>query len=138
MADTISPDRRSENMRRIRSKDMKPELRVRRLLHRMGYRFRLHRRSLPGHPDIIFPRLKKVIFIHGCFWHQHDDPACRITRVPKSRLDYWTPKLDRNRQRDAASIALLTEMGWTALVVWECQVSKEVELHTKLTTFLST
>jgi DNA mismatch endonuclease (patch repair protein) len=136
VVDTISPDRRSENMRRIRSKGMKPELQVRRLLHRLGYRYRLHRRDLPGHPDIIFPRLRKAIFVHGCFWHQHEEPACRITRVPKSRLEYWAPKLNRNKARDAANMKLLTGMGWTVLVVWECEVLKEQELPQKLVAFL--
>ena len=138
MADTISPQRRSENMRRIRSKDMKPELQVRRLLHRMGYRYRLHRRNLPGHPDIIFPKIKKAVFVHGCFWHQHEDPACRITRVPKSRLDYWAPKLKQNKERDAASASALADMGWKVFVVWECHVSEEKELRRKLVSFLRT
>jgi DNA mismatch endonuclease (patch repair protein) len=137
VADTSSPERRSENMRRIRSKDMKPELQVRRLLHRLGYRYRLHRRDLPGHPDIIFPRLKKSIFVHGCFWHQHGDPECRITRVPKSRLEYWTLKLNRNKERDEESVTSLTSMGWTVLVVWECQVPEERKLQRKLASFLS-
>jgi DNA mismatch endonuclease (patch repair protein) len=136
VTDSISPERRSENMRRIRSKGMKPELQVRRLLHGMGYRYRLHRRNLPGHPDIIFPRRKKAIFVHGCFWHQHGDPACRITRIPKSRLDYWAPKLNRNKERDAANIKLLRNMGWRVFVVWECQTSEERKLRTKLTAFL--
>jgi DNA mismatch endonuclease (patch repair protein) len=124
-------------MRRIRSKDMSPELRVRRLLHRMGFRYRLHRKSLPGHPDIIFPRLKKVVFVHGCFWHQHGDPACKITRIPKSRLEYWGPKLARNSQRDAICVGQLLEMGWKVLVVWECQVHDEPALIRILTLFMA-
>src|ERR1700704_5968880 len=115
-------------MRRIRSKDMAPELHVRRLLFRLGYRYRLHRKNLPGHPDIIFPTLKKAIFVHGCFWHQHSDPACRITRLPKSRLEYWLPKLERNQQRDKESLALLSQLAWKALVVWECQLKNESRL----------
>lgn len=138
MVDTISPDRRSQNMRRIRSKDMAPELQVRRLLFRLGYRYRLHRKSLPGHPDIIFPSQKKVIFVHGCFWHQHLDPGCKITRVPKSRLEYWIPKFERNRLRDKESLALLSEIGWRALVVWECQVTNEARLASLLIQFLNT
>lgn len=137
MTDTISPERRSENMRRIRSKDMKPEMQVRRLLHRMGYRYRLHRRTLPGHPDIIFPARKKVIFVHGCFWHQHPDPNCPITRVPKSRVEYWGPKLKRNRERDAINSALLVRMGWKTLMVWECEVGNEHTLQRKLIRFLN-
>ena len=137
MADVISPERRSENMRRIRSKDMNPELQVRRFLHRMGYRYRLHRKTLPGHPDIVFPKLEKAIFVHGCFWHQHSNPACKITRLPKSRLEYWIPKLDRNKQRDAESLALLQQLGWTVLTVWECQVTDQARLKSELITFLN-
>lgn len=137
MVDTISPERRSENMRRIRSKDMSPELLVRRLLHRMGYRYRLHRKSLPGHPDIVFPRLQKAIFVHGCFWHQHADPKCKITRVPRSRVEYWGPKLERNKARDAESTALLLQMNWKVLTVWECQAVRESELERTLIRFLN-
>src|SRR5882724_656783 len=124
-------------MRRIRSKDMSPEIQVRRLLHRLGYRYRLHRKNLPGHPDVIFPRLKKAIFVHGCFWHQHSDPACKITRLPKSRLEYWVPKLARNKQRDAESISRLVKIGWQALVVWECQVELMSNLKSRLLLFLN-
>ena len=136
MVDTISPDRRSENMRRIRSKGMSPELEVRRLLHAMGYRYRLHRKNLPGHPDIVFPKLKKAIFVHGCFWHQHADRGCKITRLPKSRMEYWGPKLARNKQRDSESLALLLESGWKVLTVWECEVANPVQLKSQLLTFL--
>lgn len=121
MPDKISKERRSKNMRRIRSKDMKPEMVVRRLVHGMGYRYRLHRKDLPGKPDLVFPGRKKVIFVHGCFWHQHGDPDCKIARRPKSNLDYWNPKLDRNVERDARNQAKLREMGWDPLIVWECQ-----------------
>ena len=137
MVDTISSDRRSENMRRIRSKGTTPELLVRRLLYRLGYRYRLHRRSLPGHPDVVFPRLKKAIFVHGCFWHQHADPACRITRVPKSRLEYWEPKLARNQQRDSESLVLLSQLGWKVCVVWECELADEGRLKKRLVSFLN-
>ena len=136
VVDTISPERRSENMRRIRSKGMTPEILVRRLLHQMGYRYRLHRKSLPGHPDIIFPKLKKAIFVHGCFWHQHSDPTCKVTRLPKSRLEYWRPKLARNKQRDSESLALLLQHGWKVQVVWECQVADRAHLKSELVTFL--
>ena len=136
MTDTISPERRSENMRRIRSKDMIPELRVRRLLHAMGYRYRLHGKGLPGHPDIIFPKTKRAIFVHGCFWHQHADASCRETRVPKSRLEYWAPKLERNKQRDSESVMILAQMGWQILVVWECQVQDTTTLRKRLIAFL--
>src|SRR5579871_5572653 len=123
-------------MRRIRSKGMAPEMAVRRLLFRMGFRYRLHRKSLPGHPDIIFPRQKKAIFVHGCFWHQHPDPECKITRMPKSRLEYWQPKLYRNIARDKLTLANLSALGWSCLVVWECQVLNERDLKAALIRFL--
>jgi DNA mismatch endonuclease, patch repair protein len=103
----------------------------------MGYRYRLHRKSLPGHPDIIFPKLKRAIFVHGCFWHQHADPNCKIVRVPKSRLEYWRPKLERNKQRDSKNVELLSQMGWRVLVVWECQVSEESALQQRLVAFIN-
>lgn len=137
MADTISKARRSENMRRIRSKGMHPELYVRRFLHRMGYRYRLHRKNLPGHPDIIFPKLKKAIFVHGCFWHQHSARSCKIARLPKSRLDYWIPKLERNKQRDATAVSALRQLGWKTHVVWECEISNETRLSDAILNFLN-
>jgi DNA mismatch endonuclease (patch repair protein) len=130
--DTISRAARSENMRRIRSKGMDPELRVRQLLFRLGYRFRLHRKTLPGHPDIIFPSRRLVIFVHGCFWHQHKSSSCRITRLPKSNLDYWIPKLKRNVQRDALNRRALRKLDWRCLTVWECQVRDTAKLARKL------
>ena len=118
--DKLSAERRSANMRQIRSKNTAPELLLRRMLHRMGYRFRLHRKDLPGKPDIVFPSRRKVIFVHGCFWHQH--AACREGRVPHSRREYWEPKFNRNQKRDADSQALLEEQGWRFLVVWGCEL----------------
>ncbi len=106
----------------IRSKGMKPEMTVRRLLHSMGYRYRLHRRDLPGKPDLVFPGRRKVIFVHGCFWHQHADPSCKIVRRPKSNREYWLPKLEQNVIRDAENRARLEELGWQVLVIWECEV----------------
>lgn len=117
--DRLTKAQRSDHMRRIRGKDTGPELRVRRLLHQLGYRFRLHRRDLPGSPDIVLPRLKLAIFVHGCFWHQH--PGCRLARQPKSRLEYWLPKLERNAQRDKKSLAAVRAAGWRGHVVWECE-----------------
>ncbi len=114
--------RRSENMRRIRSKDTKPELSVRSLLHSMGFRYRLHNRELPGCPDIIFPSRKKVIFVHGCFWHQHT--GCRISHKPKTQVNYWGPKLRRNKKRDKLNGIKLRQSGWDVLVIWECEVEK--------------
>ena len=116
---------------------MKPELQVRRLLHGMGYRYRLHRKDLPGHPDIVFPRAKKAIFVHGCFWHQHSSSRCKITRVPKSRTEYWLPKLARNRLRDKQHMRTLRKLGWKVLVVWECQVKDDgLALPRRLVRFL--
>ena len=109
-------------MRQIRSKDTTPELFLRKQLHRRGYRFRLHRKNLPGKPDLVFPSRRKVIFIHGCFWHQH--PECREGRVPGSRREYWKPKLVRNQQRDALAQTALKEQGWDTLAVWECELAK--------------
>lgn len=123
MVDTVTPKRRSEIMSGIRSKGMKPEMTVRRLLHAMGYRFRLHRRDLPGKPDLVFPGRRKVIFVHGCFWHQHGAPGCKIARRPKSNQEYWLPKLDRNAARDAEHQASLRGQGWDVLVIWECEVN---------------
>lgn len=119
--DRINPDRRSANMRAIRSTGMKPELAVRRLVHSMGYRYRLHRKDLPGKPDLVFGPRRKVIFVHGCFWHQHSDPGCKIARMPKSKPDYWKPKLARNVERDRQHQAELEANGWSVLIVWECE-----------------
>src|SRR3954453_9489446 len=107
--DRLTPERRSENMRRIKSKDMKPELLVRRLVFGLGYRYRLHRKDLPGKPDLVFPGRKKVIFVHGCFWHQH--PDCREGRPPRSNITYWKPKLARNVERDMQALATLKDTG---------------------------
>ena len=124
-------------MRRIRSQDMKPELLVRRLLHGLGYRYRLHRVDLPGKPDIVFASRKKVIFVHGCFWHGHDDPNCVDgRRKPKSNLDYWLPKLARNKARDEQQQRELKANGWSVLAVWECETKDQQKLEKKLTTFL--
>ncbi|MCB1380907.1 MAG: DNA mismatch endonuclease Vsr [Alphaproteobacteria bacterium] len=138
MADKIPEDRRSWNMSRIRSKGMKPELVVRQLVHGMGYRYRLHRKELPGKPDLVFGPRRKVIFVHGCFWHQHADPSCKIVRTPKSRLDYWKPKLDRNVERDRAAQDTLNASGWKCLTVWECEThsARLPELAERLERFL--
>jgi DNA mismatch endonuclease, patch repair protein len=130
-----SPMTRSEMMARIRAKDTKPEMAVRRLAHGMGFRFRLHRRDLPGSPDLVFPRLQKAIFVHGCFWHLHRDPGCRNAVIPKTRTEWWTTKLERNRRRDEATEAALRALGWDVLVIWECEV-RAAKHEERLTAFL--
>jgi DNA mismatch endonuclease (patch repair protein) len=125
---------RSENMRRIRSKDMRPELAVRSLVHRIGYRFRLHRKDLPGKPDLVFVSRRKVIFVHGCFWHSHE--GCKVAHLPKSNQSYWGPKLERNRARDAKHLAALAAAGWKALVIWECEITDIEDLRRRLGRFL--
>lgn len=129
---------RSAQMALVRGKDTKPEMVVRRLVHALGYRFRLHRKDLPGKPDIVLPRLRKAIEVRGCFWHQHPDPACSRARIPKTRQDFWVPKLLRNAARDSANEASLMNLGWDLLVVWECETvpSRREELAARLTAFL--
>jgi DNA mismatch endonuclease, patch repair protein len=125
---------RSENMRAIRSKDMRPELTVRSLVHRLGYRFRLHRKDLPGKPDLVFPSRQKVIFVHGCFWHSH---GCKSAHTPKSNLGYWMPKLARNQERDARVTEALEASSWKALIVWECETKNQEIIKKRLVTFLN-
>jgi DNA mismatch endonuclease (patch repair protein) len=132
--DRVSPQERSRMMRAIKSKNMSPELAVRRLVHSMGYRYRLHRHSLPGRPDMVFPGRHKVIFVNGCFWHQH--AKCKLAHKPQSNLDYWKPKLERNTARDAAHVKALTEAGWDVLIVWECEVEAS-DLSERLGKFFS-
>lgn len=132
--DTIDKARRSWVMSRVRSKDTVPELAVRRLVFAMGFRYRLHGRHLPGTPDLVFAGRKKVIFVHGCFWHRHT--GCKLARMPKSRLEFWMPKLERNRERDREEVKALRAIGWKSLVVWECQLSKESVLRGRLRRFL--
>ncbi len=133
--DTLSPDERSERMGRVRNKDTKPELVVRRLVHSMGYRYRLHGKSLPGRPDMVFSGRRKVIFVHGCFWHRHDF-SCPLTRMPKSRLDFWKPKFEATQRRDQVNQAKLREMGWELLIVWECQLKEMGELAIRIREFM--
>ena len=134
--DKLSAQRRSANMRQIRSKDTSPELLLRRLIHGLGYRFRLHRKDLPGNPDIVFPARRKVIFVHGCFWHQHQ--LCREGRVPNSRLEYWGPKLRRNQERDALAQSSLRQQGWQYLVIWECELRDSTAALKRVKGFLGT
>ena len=127
--------RRSALMARIRSVDTRPEIAVRRLLHAMGYRFRLHRRDLPGKPDIVLPRHRLAIFVHGCFWHQH--AGCRLASRPKTRQDYWTPKLAGNVARDEAAQAALRKLGWRVEVIWECDARDPVRLQERVISAVS-
>jgi len=133
--DRLSAEARSRNMARIGGKNTKPELHVRRLLHGLGYRYRLHVRGLPGRPDIVFPARRKVIFVHGCFWHRHE--GCRYSYHPKSRPEFWNAKFARNVQRDGETAARLADAGWGVLVVWECDIrERPAEVERQLTAFL--
>lgn len=136
MADTLSPKARSERMSRIRGRDTGPERVVRGIVHGLGYRYRLHVKLLPGRPDLVFASRRKVIFVHGCFFHRHPDPQCRLARLPKSRLDFWLPKLTGNRERDLRNEAELIGDGWKVLVVWECELIHTQRLVSRLTRFL--
>ena len=125
MADTLSPAERSERMSRIKSKDTAPEITLRKALHRMGLRFRLHGRSLPGKPDIVFPRYRAVVMVHGCFWHRHS--GCKVASVPKSNTQFWLSKFERNVERDAANKLSLESTGWAVITVWECELSSQAK-----------
>jgi DNA mismatch endonuclease (patch repair protein) len=118
--DTLTPEVRSEVMRRVRSKNTRPEMAVRRVLHGLGYRFRLHRPDLPGKPDIVLPRLRTVVFVHGCFWHRH--PNCRRATVPASNAEFWSEKFSANERRDRRAKNDLRRNGWRVIVVWECEI----------------
>lgn len=120
VTDIVSTEKRSQMMSAIRSKDTQPEIRVRKALFAAGYRFRLHRRELPGRPDIVLPARRIAVFVHGCFWHGHQ--ACRLARIPTTRSGFWREKFDANRKRDAAAQAALESSGWRVLVVWECLI----------------
>jgi DNA mismatch endonuclease (patch repair protein) len=122
-------------MARVRSKDTKPEMTVRRLVHSLGYRYRLHDRALPGRPDLVFKGRRKVIFIHGCFWHRHGQ-GCALARMPKSRVEFWGEKLARNEERDRRSLEGLANLGWDYLIVWECQLKDRDALARRIRDFL--
>jgi DNA mismatch endonuclease, patch repair protein len=137
MADRLSTEARSRIMRAIRDKHTKPERAVRQYLFSHGYRYRLHLKKLPGKPDLAFPGRKKVIFVHGCFWHQHADIHCPIRVAPSSNQEYWIPKLQRNIARDAENVLSLRRLGWKILVIWECELRKNHErAYTKIKKFL--
>jgi DNA mismatch endonuclease Vsr len=130
------PEARRRNLAAVAGKDTAPELRVRRLLFRMGYRFRLHRRDLPGTPDIVLSGLRKIVEVRGCFWHRHPHPECRNAVLPKVRADWWAAKLARNVARDERNLAALWEAGWSVLVLWECEVKDEDAVAARLRAFL--
>jgi DNA mismatch endonuclease (patch repair protein) len=134
MAKTSQPLSLTERMRRIRKTDTRPEMVVRRLVHAMGHRYRLHQSKLPGNPDIVLPRHRKVIFVHGCFWHRHDCPDGR--KLPRSKPNYWGAKLEQNRRRDEVQIRRLCELGWEVMVVWECEQRDRGHLENRLWEFL--
>lgn len=131
--DTFTPANRSALMSRIQGKNTGPELAVRSILHRLGYRFRLHRSDLPGRPDIVLPKHRKVILVHGCFWHGH---TCRLAAKPKSNEDYWLPKIARNRERDMRNLAALTSLGWIVLELWECEIRRREGLEGRIAAFM--
>ena len=130
MTDVFSPEKRSAVMARVKGRDTGPELKARRLLRSMGLAYRLHRKDLPGAPDIVLPRAKVAVFVHGCFWHGHD--CARGARVPKQNRDYWMAKIDRNRARDLKAQAALDALGWRPLVLWECEMKDEVALAARI------
>ena len=131
--DTRTPEKRSEIMSAVRTEDTGPELLVRKLLSAQGYRYRLHRKGLPGRPDIVFPGRRKAVFVHGCFWHGH---RCAKGRLPKSRLRYWRPKIAANKKRDARNLAKLRRLGWGVSVVWQCELKNAETLMRRLKVFL--
>lgn len=134
MADTLDPQQRRARMALVRAKNTKPEMLVRRLVHGLGYRYRLHRRDLPGTPDLVFPGCSKVIFVHGCFWHRHKD--CALARLPKSRGEFWLPKLDGNAKRDTRNMRTLRQLGWGVMTIWECQLRDTARLTSRIRRFL--
>jgi DNA mismatch endonuclease (patch repair protein) len=134
MTDKLTPSHRSANMSKIRAKNTAPEMLVRRLVHSMGFRYRLHVSRLPGKPDLVFPRLKKIIDVRGCFWHQHR--GCIDSHVPKSRQEYWAPKLKMNCQRDKKNRRKLRAQGWAVLTLWECELRDSAQVKKQVTAFL--
>lgn len=136
MVDTLTPEERSRHMARIRGKDTKPEMVVRSISHRLGYRHRLGGCGLPGRPDLVYPRLGAVVFVHGCFWHQHQSSRCGAARIPKSNTAYWAEKLAANRARDARAVRRLRRWGWRVLVVWECETRHPERVARRLARFL--
>jgi DNA mismatch endonuclease (patch repair protein) len=126
MVDVLTPEQRRLNMSRIRGRDTKPEMIIRRGLHACGLRYRLHERDLPGRPDLVFPKFRAAVFVHGCFWHSH---GCGLSKLPATRQDFWKKKLDSNAARDRAAINALCSLGWRVLVVWECALRGPRRMH---------
>jgi DNA mismatch endonuclease (patch repair protein) len=132
--DNLSPERRGKLMSRVKSRDTGPEMTVRRLTFAMGYRYRLHDARLPGRPDLVFPARRKAIFVNGCFWHGH--ARCRFARLPKTRIEYWQPKIGRNRERDKENRAALKKLGWKTLTIWQCELKNPDRIARKIHDFL--
>jgi DNA mismatch endonuclease (patch repair protein) len=135
MVDTVTKERRSQIMRNVRSKNTRPEMVVRKLIHSMGFRFRLHRTDLPGKPDIVFPRFRSVIFVHGCFWHRHK--GCASTRTPKTRVKFWESKFKSNELRDQIAKHLLGQLNWRVMTIWECEIANTQKLVKQIYKFLN-
>ncbi|MBF9195528.1 DNA mismatch endonuclease Vsr [Microvirga sp. BT290] len=133
MVDTRTPEQRRHIMQSVRSKNTGPEMIVRRIAHRLGYRFRVHRRDLPGTPDLVFPSRKKAIYVHGCFWHGH---RCSKGKLPKSRPEFWIPKISRNKERDLGAVAAMEAMGWDTLTLWQCETKDRDAVAKALVDFL--
>jgi DNA mismatch endonuclease (patch repair protein) len=135
MTDRWTPELRSRIMRAVPTKNTTPELAVRSILFRMGFRYRLHKKNLPGTPDIVFPGRRKAIFVNGCFWHGHS--ACQKGRLPKSRPEYWLSKIERNARNDSLNIEKLAQLGWRTLTLWQCEIKNDAQLRNKLLDFLT-
>jgi len=135
MTDTLSSEHRSWNMSRIRSKDTKPEIIVRSLLHKKGFRFRLHVKSLPGNPDIVLPKYRAIIFVHGCFWHRHKE--CKFAYTPKTRIDFWNKKFQDNINRHSRVERDLINLGWKVFIIWECEIKDKVKLFERMTNIIT-
>ena len=133
--DVHTPEQRQRNMSAIKGKDTKPEIQVRKALHALGYRFRLHRKDLPGKPDIVLPKYKTVIFVNGCFWHRH--PGCKYASTPSTNSDFWNAKFEENTARDNRNYAQLKELGWRVVVIWECETQSLSELTVLITKLVS-
>lgn len=134
MADNLTPEKRSWNMSRIKAKDTKPEILVRSFLHKNGYRYRLHLKSLPGKPDIVLRKYKSIIFVHGCFWHQHLN--CKKASIPKTNIEFWTKKFSQNIEKFKKDKLELEKLGWKVLVIWECEIENLSAMRNKICNFL--